>query len=144
MAVVELDMQEFRELHPYLSEEKISDASLRLLWDVAQDYVGNTDETSFFRYDPEATPPVLKRKWALYCVLCHLATLQVNNPSGTAGRVASASQGSVSTSFDLLRANSTVAQWWNQTECGATFWVMLSRFRLGGRLYRGGNYHPWG
>lgn len=48
MAVVELDLQEFRELHPYLSEGKISDASLRLLWDVAQDYVGNTDETSFF------------------------------------------------------------------------------------------------
>ena len=144
MAEVVLDIMEFRDMHPYLTEEKISDASLSMLWEIAVEYAGNTDETSLFKYDPDATPPINKRKWALYCVLCHLATLQVNNPSGTAGRVASASQGSVSTSFDLLRANSTVEQWWLQTECGATYWMMLRRFQLGGRLYRGNNFHPYG
>lgn len=142
MASVELDTNEFRNWFPGLTEDVISDELLQIFWDQACMLVGNTDSTSFAPYDPDAKPPKLDRKVLLYYALCHLATLSTRGD--LPGRVASASQGSVSTSFDLIQSSSQTAQWWNQTQCGATYWTMTARYRMGGRLYVGSGFHPWG
>ena len=143
MAVVEFDIEEFRTQFPKFSDEtKYSDEYLEGVFEQAVVIVGNDDATSLAPYDP---PKVLLRKTLLYLATCHLATLD-DNPDGVPGRVASASQGSVSTSFDLMRSNSNswASQWWAQTQCGARFWLLTARFRTGGRIYPGpSNYHPW-
>lgn len=142
MASVELDVAEFRTWFKGLTEEVISDQLLGVFWEQACGIVGNTDGTSFAPYDPTATPPKLERKALLYYALCHLATLSVRGDQP--GRIASASEGSVSTSFDLIKSNSQTAQWWNQTPCGSTYWTLTAKYRMGGRLYGQSHYHPWG
>lgn len=143
MAVVEFDVEEFRAMFPKFSDEtKYTDEYLTGEFDQAVVIVGNDDATSVAPYDP---PKVLLRKTLLYLATCHLATL-ADDPDGVVGRIASASQGSVSTSFDLLKSasNSYASQWWSQTQCGARFWLLTARFRTGGRIYPGdGHYHPW-
>lgn len=140
--VVDLDIEEFREWFKGLTEERISDDLLEILWGQVCELLGNTDATSFAPYDPDATPPVLERKVQLYYALCHFATLSLRGDQP--GRVASASEGSVSTSFDLIKSNSQTAQWWNQTPCGSTYWMMTMKYRRGGRIYVSSHYHPWG
>lgn len=139
---VALDIEEFRQWFPGLTEEVISDTLLEILWDQVCSLIGNTDATSFAPYDPEATPPVIERKVLLYYALCHLATLSTRGDQP--GRVASASEGSVSTSFDLIKSESQTAQWWNQTPCGSTYWTITAKYRRGGRIYVSSDYHPWG
>lgn len=139
---VALDIEEFRQWFPGLTEEVISDTLLEILWSQVCSLIGNTDATSFAPYDPEATPPVIERKVLLYYALCHLATLSTRGDQS--GRVASASEGSVSTSFDLIKSESQTAQWWNQTPCGSTYWTMTAKYRRGGRIYVSSDYHPWG
>ena len=139
---VALDIEEFRQWFPGLTEEVISDTLLEILWQQVCSLIGNTDATSFAPYDPEATPPVIERKVLLYYALCHLATLSTRGDQP--GRVASASEGSVSTSFDLTKSESQTAQWWNQTPCGSTYWTMTAKYRRGGRIYVSSDYHPWG
>lgn len=139
---VALDIEEFRQWFPGLTEEVISDTLLEILWQQVFSLFGNTDATSFAPYDPEATPPVIERKVLLYYALCHLATLSTRGDQP--GRVASASEGSVSTSFDLIKSESQTAQWWNQTPCGSTYWTMTAKYRRGGRIYVSSDYHPWG
>ena len=139
---VALDIEEFRQWFPGLTEEVISDTLLEILWSQVCLLIGNTDATSFAPYDPEATPPVIERKVLLYYALCHLATLSTRGDQP--GRVASASEGSVSTSFDLIKSESQTAQWWNQTPCGSTYRTMTAKYRRGGRIYVSSDYHPWG
>lgn len=139
---VELDLEEFREWFPGLTPCVISDELLDILWGQVCTIVGCDDSNSFAPYDPDATPPVLERKVLLYYALCHFATLSTRGDQP--GRVASASEGSVSTSFDLIKSNSQVAQWWNQTPCGSTYWALTGKYRVGGRLYVQSDFHPWG
>lgn len=139
---VELDTEEFREWFPGLTECVVNNDLLDALWQQVCSLLGNTDATSFAPYDPDATPPVLERKVELYYALCHFATLATRGSQP--GRIASASEGSVSTSFDLIKSNSQTAQWWNQTPCGSTYWMMTMKYRRGGRLYVSSGYHPWG
>lgn len=142
MAVVIFDPDKFREIYPAYSDEvKFSDEYLQYYFDLAVGFVGNTDADSFAPYDPENK--IFLRERLLYLVTCHLLTLD-QRPEGQPGRVTSATQGSVSTSFDLLKANTFVGDWWAQTKCGAMYWTMTARFRVGGRFYGGGNFHPWG
>lgn len=79
----------------------------------------------------------------LYFATCHLLTLDLWG-NGQTGRVASASQGSVSTSFDLLKTKSTVGDWWVQTPCGQRYWILTAGLAKGGRLYTPNHYHPYG
>lgn len=142
MASVELDLAEFRTWFPGLSEEVAPDSMVGAFFSQAEEIVGNTDETSFAPYNPDANPPQTKRKALLYYATCHLLTLAIRGDQP--GRVASASQGSVSTSFDLIKSNSQLSQWWNQTGCGATYWALTAPYRMGGRLYGIPKNHPWG
>jgi hypothetical protein len=46
------------------------------------------------------------------------------------GRISSATQGTVSTAFELkLPEGSSMAAWYNQTKYGATYWMATARFR---------------
>ena len=103
MASVELNAEEFRKWFPGLAEGVIPDELLGFLWEQVCEIVGNTDATSIAPYDPEATPPKNERKTLLYYALCHFATL--TNRGDQPGRIASASEGSVSTSFDLIQSS---------------------------------------
>ena len=99
---VALDIEEFRSWFPGLTEAVINDVLLGVLWDQVGAIVGTTDADSFAPFDPDATPPVLERKVLLYYALCHMATLSTRGDQP--GRVASASEGSVSSSFDLIKS----------------------------------------
>ena len=141
MAIVTFDPSEFRAIYPgYSDEVKYTDEYLSSYFDIATNFIPNTD-TSFVPYDPEHNITI--RATLLNYVTCHLLGL-ADLPNGQAGRVASASQGSVSTSFDLLSGKSNAAQWWMQTQCGAMAWQLMARYRLGGRIYTQSNFHPWG
>lgn len=144
MAVVVFSSDEFRGIYPQFSDtDVVTDAQLEEAFNTAVDFIGNSDSKSYFAYDPDNG--VTTRKRALYSATCHLATLLYLWPAnGQTGRVASASQGSVSTSFDLLQGNSTTANWWLQTPCGATLWMMLKPYLLGGRFYGDRHFHPYG
>lgn len=70
-----------------------------------------------------------QRATLLGIIVAHLAAM---NPSfgggGGVGRVASASEGSVSVSFDYGQVKAQAA-WWVQTPYGATYWQMTARYR---------------
>ena len=141
MAVVSFVPSEFRLMFPAYSDEvKYTDEYLGAQFETATNFIPNTD-TSFVPYDPDHGVTI--RKVILYRITCHLVGLG-DLPNGQAGRVASASQGSVSTSFDLLNGKSNAAQWWNQTQCGSMACQLMARYRLGGRLHSIQQYHPWG
>lgn len=71
-----------------------------------------------------------RRASILYDIAAHLLMLQQRAASGGgAGRIASASEGSVSVSFDMPTGNATEA-WWMQTPFGATALQMLRRYAL--------------
>lgn len=141
MAIVEFNPANFRAIYPgYSDEVKYPDAYLTEHFNSATLFIPNTD-SSFVPYDP--ANGVTIRAAILNYVTCHLLAL-AELPNGQAGRVASASQGSVSTSFDLLNGKSGAAQWWMQTQCGAMAWQLMSRFRLGGRIHSAPQFHPWG
>ena len=142
MAGVGFDPEKFRILHPAFSDEvKFPDDTLQFYFDLAVEFVGNTDADSFAPYDPDNK--IYTRERLLDLVTCHLLTLS-QQPNGQVGRIASATQGSVSTSFDLLKTNTFVGDWWAQTQCGAMYWTLTAKYRIGGRVYPGNNYHPWG
>ncbi len=130
-----LDIDSFRDLYPGLTEDVISDAELQNLWGFVVELLG--DGKGDFPYPESTIQPIL------YAALCHLATLETNG-SNQPGRIASATEGSVSVSYEALQVNSEVGAWWNQTKCGALFWMMTKRYRVGCRFYGGRNYHPWG
>ncbi len=138
--IVIFDIDAFRSRYPHLAD--ISDATLESCFEDACATWYNTDEKSLFPYNPDKGE--FKRKLFLYAVTCHLATLQLWEKNGRQGRLASASQGSVSTSFDLLKANNFTGDWWCQTQCGAMAWRMLQAVVKGGRFYGCSHNHPFG
>lgn len=129
------DREVFRQRYPAFTEEKLPDGALDALWESVVSLLANSE--GLFPWPESKTPAIV------YAALCHLATLQTAD-SDAPGRVASASQGSVSVSFDLVQGQGDAAQWWNLTKCGALFWVLTKPYRMGLKLYRGSNYHPWG
>jgi len=71
----------------------------------------------------------------LYLLVAHIATLNHQTESGNAvvGRVASASEGTVSISLDYGTMGNN-ERWYLQTPYGATYWQMTKRYRS--MLYR--------
>lgn len=73
-----------------------------------------------------------QRTQLLYLAVCHFAAINgAINPSQAqvVGRVNSASQGSVSASFDYNNQGGQNAAFWNQTTWGAQYYAMTLRFR---------------
>lgn len=133
------DAKEFREAFPKFTENVITDAQLLQCFDVACLVLDNTERSSV-PYDPSCG--VLARKTLLYLLVCHLATLALR-PAGQSGAIASASEGSVSTSFVLPQLGRGAA-WYQQTPCGQTFWAAAAPYRTGLLSYKPCGVHPWG
>ena len=140
--VVVWDQADFQTYYPQFSEN-ITAEQFTALWEMANTLVNNT-ATSPIPYDPDNG--IYVRKIVLYAVVCHLATMSLWGASGQSGPVTSASEGSVSVSFQIptLPGGGVTAQWYNQTPCGRTAWMFLRRLSLGGRYYGAPNFHPYG
>lgn len=140
---------EFFELYPQFqgsdstSRGYISPNQLSALWEVAVTIVGNTEDTAVVPFDPDKG--VFKRKILLYALMCHLATLALWGADGQQGTLASASEGSVSASFQIPQIQGGItSQWYNQTLCGRTAWMLLKPYCLGGKYYGIKYFHPYG
>jgi hypothetical protein len=68
------------------------------------------------------------RTTLLYMIVAHLAALGGPGASGNVGRIASASEGSVSVSFDYAGASASNA-YWLQTPYGAQYWQATAQYR---------------
>lgn len=134
MAVVIFDTAEFRQLHPqYADVAKYSDVYLQGLFGEAC-LMCNNAESSRISYDPESG--VMERKILLYLLVCHLAELA---DKGTVGVLSSATQGSVSVSFQLDGRKG--AAWFMQTPCGYKYWQFTQKYRTGGMFIKTNMQH---
>ena len=139
---VELDIEEFRKWFPGLTEEAISDAVLDVFGSRCRaPRKHGRDELRAVRPGRDAAS-ARAQGLALLRALPPFATLATRGDQP--GRVASASEGSVSTSFDLIKSDSQTAQWWTQTPSRCDLLMMTMKYRRGGRLYFSSHYHPWG
>ena len=92
----------FRSLYPQFEDETVfTDAVLTAAFEEAVQILGN--DNSVLPFDPQKN--VFTRQIALYKATCHILTLQYLTEDAP-GRISSATQGSVSTSFDLLKTGS--------------------------------------
>lgn len=146
MSSVVFSYDEFIARFPHIAqavtEGKLTETGITATYDSVASWLGADDGNSLYPYDP--AHKIYIRKDALYLATCHLLTLQLWGGAGQPGRVASATQGSVSTSFDLMKSNKDTANYWFQTPCGQTYWMMTAAYRKGGKLYGKKHYHPWG
>ena len=117
---------------------KISDEYLTEKFDIVCQMFGNKDN-SVIPYDKDKN--ILDRERLFFYAMCHLITLENQAYNG---RIASASQGSVSTSFDLLIGGNFTKDVLSQTQCCSTFYKLYQSYTKGGRLYHSYNYHPYG
>ena len=123
MAIVQLNISDFRTFYPIFADAvQYPDNVITYAFNLAETYIDNT-ESSPIPYDPSKN--ILLRQRVLYMATCHLLQLNSQSPQQT-GAVTSASQGSVSVGYSPLT------------------WMMLSPYRLGGRFYTSGNFHPFG
>ncbi len=135
MAFYELDAAAFRAAYPAFTEEAVSAEQLAASWKAVKVLLG--DGEGNFPYPEAKMQPIL---WA---ALCHLLSLD-GNGLDQPSRIASATEGSVSTSFENLQSKTEAGSWWNLTKCGALFWVLTMPYRTGAKLYYAKPYHPWG
>jgi len=144
MSTVVFDYEEFLISFPHIAqavtEGKLNETVITTQYEQVASWLGDSDENSPYPYNPEKN--ILCRKTVLYLATCHWLTLDLWG-NGQGGRIASASQGSVSTSFDLFKPNSENGQWWAQTPCGQKYWKITAPYRLGGKLYVHKEAHPW-
>lgn len=139
MAIVKFDYELFRGQFPHIKLGTM--AEVAGLWELAQAFVGN-DKTSKIPYDPDNG--VYTRRTVLYLALAHLIQMRgLGANAGLAGRVTSASEGSVSVSVEPFQANSLNAQWWSQTNEGALYWQLTAACRLGGHWSFNYETHPY-
>lgn len=137
-AVVVFDPAEFREAYPKFTTDLLSDGELQNAFEVACVVVDNTPKSKI-PYDPDNGVEI--RKTLLYLLICHLATLALW-PVGQSGPQSNATQGSVSVGFAIPTWLN--GQYFNQTPCGQTFWLLIQRYLIGGRYYAAKVFHPWG
>lgn len=122
--VVVFDLVEFRDLYPSLSA---TDDQLNMFFIMAEGFLDNTECS--------VVKDLATRKIMLYLLVAHLASLnqQVESGNAVVGRVASASEGTVSISFDYGTMGNN-ERWYLQTPYGSTYWQMTKRYRS--MLYR--------
>lgn len=137
MAVVQFDPQEWMEVYPDF-QGKLTDAQLLFAFDLACQILDNTD-ASPVPYDPDKG--IESRKVLLWLLVCHIATLALR-PAGQAGTLTSATEGSVSTGFQL--PNFLNGAYFNQSSCGQSYWQAIKKYIIGGRYYDISKYHPFG
>ncbi|WP_437609671.1 DUF4054 domain-containing protein [Erwinia sp. V71] len=129
MAIVALDTDKFRAMFPEFSN--VADPALPFLFDQSTDYLNNSEYS--------LVEDVVKRERLLYLLMAHLAYMRYgdsdgNGKKGLAGRVSSASEGSVSVSLDMGAVEFRYA-WYTQSPYGMDFWQAT-------KVYRMANYYP--
>ncbi len=117
------DITKFRTVYPQFAD-KPPDASLEFMWQNALIISGIEQDSRI----PEA-----EKENLLFMLVCHLATLA---DRGSAGAMTSAKQGEVQVSFATPTATGDAA-WYNTTPCGAAYWQIIKRYRLGGQWFPG-------
>lgn len=130
MAIVTFDPAAFKAAYPEFASTP--DARCQLMFDQAQYTLLDNVENA---------PPmdVTFRANLFNLIVAHLllllGTAPAPNPDGSVdstppGRISQATQGTVSTSFELkVTDQNASATWWNQTKYGAMFWAATVRFR---------------
>lgn len=117
------DITKFRTKYPQFAD-KPPDASLEFMWQNALIISGIEQDSRI----PEADKENL-----LFMLVCHLATLA---DRGSAGAMTSAKEGEVQVSFAAPTATGDAA-WYNTTPCGAAYWQIIKKYRLGGQWFPG-------
>ena len=117
------DITKFRTVYPQFAETP-PDASLEFMWQNALIISGIEQDSRI----PEADKENL-----LFMLVCHLATLASR---GSAGPMTSAKEGEVQVSFAAPTATGDAA-WYNTTPCGAAYWQIIKKYRLGGQWFPG-------
>lgn len=140
MAVVVLDIQEYRERFPQFADAaSYPDAMMQGAFETACVLFDNS-ERSPAPYDPDKGVSI--RKTILYALTCHLLTLAGWSKNGQSGPVSNASEGSVSVGFAVPQV--TDKSYFLLTPCGQSYWQITAPYRVGGRYYAPKQYHPWG
>lgn len=116
------DITKFRTIYPRFAE--IPDASLEFMWQNALIISG---------IEQDSRIPEGEKENLLFMLVCHLATLAER---GAAGAMTSAKQGEVQVSFATPTATGDAA-WYNTTPCGAAYWQIIKKYRLGGQWFPG-------
>lgn len=121
MAIVIFNPTSFKAVYPQFAS--VSDSVLQNCFDQAGLYLSNTDTSP--------VQNIARRTLLLNMLTAHIGTLNGVATAGVGplpvGRTASASEGSVSASFDYGTPGS--APWFAQTQYGAAFWQATSSLR---------------
>ena len=146
MAVVVWDESAWRAVYPQFDEGQVyycTSAQLSGLWQIATTLVDNSDSAAI-PYEP--AKGIYVRQILLWAIMCHLATLAWQGRQGQYGILNSATEGSVTASFQMpqLPQTGVTGAWYGLTPCGLLAWSLLRRYALGGVSYKPPHFHPWG
>lgn len=130
MAIVVFSPTDFKATWPEFAG--VTDARCTSLFNIAAtSYLDNTDNSPVM--------DVAERTSLFYLLVGHLLVLFGANPTVRAdgtlnnqppGRISSATQGTVSTSFELRGpAQSALQGWYEQTEYGLSYWAATGKYR---------------
>lgn len=118
MSAVVFDKARFQTAYP---EVRATDAQLEMWFAQAESLLDNTGRSIVKK--PE------EREMLLFLLVRHFAALAERAAQGgLVGRIASASEGSVSVSADMGAAIGNAA-WYLQTPYGATYWQLTAKYR---------------
>ncbi len=118
MSAVVFDKARFQTAYP---EVQAADAQLEMWFVQAESLLDNTGRSIVKK--PE------EREMLLFLLVRHFAALNERAAQGgLVGRIASASEGSVSVSADMGAAIGNAA-WYLQTPYGATYWQLTAKYR---------------
>lgn len=117
--IVQFNLLKFRKLYPKISA---TDDQLSMFFVEACMQCNNTDKSIIKNLD--------ERELLLFLLVAHIATLQQRTDSGNeaVGRIASASEGSVSVSLDNGQTTQS-EKWYQQTPYGARYWALIKQYR---------------
>jgi len=122
MAVVTFDPAAFREVYPGFAT--LTDAQLNQAFGLATLYLRNTDDSR--------VSDVTIRATLLNLLTAHICKIQYGEngqpPLGVAGRINSATEGSVSMTLEVLPSVPGIA-WYYTTTYGAMYWEATASYR---------------
>ena len=134
MAIVTFVPKEFKETYPEF--EGVANAPLNNYFQAATFHCDNSDNS--FVQDVNA------RKYLLYLLTAHIATLRGAKDAGNTsavGRVSKAKEGSVEADMEYLDNKPGNGPWYQQTQYGAEYWQATSKYR--GFRYKIRQTVPW-
>ncbi|WP_304676700.1 DUF4054 domain-containing protein [Neisseria polysaccharea] len=118
MPAVVFDKARFQTAYP---EVQAGDAQFAMWFTQAESLLDNTDHSIVKKLE--------EREMLLFLLVRHFAALNERAAQGgLVGRIASASEGSVSVSTDMGAAIGNAA-WYLQTPYGATYWQLTAKYR---------------